>query len=258
MSEVDVTPHSTGGGQPHILMPLPDHDFDPTESATPWKVCTARGWRVSFSTELGGAAEADHRLLKGPIFGPLGAGRKALIAYRQMTQDEAYLHPTPYAQIDPAQYDGMVLPGGHAPGMRQYLQSTVLQSKALAFWQQDKAIGAICHGVLVLARTIDPQTGRSILYGRKVTALTKSLERTGYFMTFWLLGRRYRTYPCYVADEVRGCLERPEDFMNGRSMWIPFVVEDGNLITSRWPWDAARFAERFVEAVARLVTPRTG
>jgi putative intracellular protease/amidase len=31
-------------------------------------------------------------------------------------------------------------------------------------------IGAICHGVLVLARTIDPQTGRSLLFGHKVTA----------------------------------------------------------------------------------------
>jgi len=26
----------------NIVMPLPDHDFDPTEAAIPWQVCTSR------------------------------------------------------------------------------------------------------------------------------------------------------------------------------------------------------------------------
>jgi len=29
--------------KPHVLIPLPDTDFDPTESATPWRVCAERG-----------------------------------------------------------------------------------------------------------------------------------------------------------------------------------------------------------------------
>ena len=244
-------PSQPKANNPHILIPLPDHDFDPTESATPWKVCTERGWKVTFSTEEGKVAAADHRLLKGPLLGPLGAGKKALAAYHQMTQTDAFQHPLPYTEIDATQFDGVSLTGGHAPGMRQYLESAVLQQKMLDLWQQDKVIGAICHGVLVLARTIHPRSGRSVLYGKKVTALTKSLERTGYGLTFWLLGRRYRTYPCYVADEVRACMAHPQDFSDGRSMWIPHVVEDGNLITSRWPLDAALYSERFAERVAR-------
>jgi hypothetical protein len=102
-----------------ILMPLPDHDFDPTESAIPWKVCTSRGWSVAFSTDHGAVAQADPNLLKGPILGPLGAGAKALAAYRQMTQDPAYQHPIPYAEIDPDGCQAIILPGGHASGMRQ-------------------------------------------------------------------------------------------------------------------------------------------
>jgi len=237
--------------QPHILIPLPDHDFDPTESGVPWQVCASRGWRVSFSTEHGEVPAADYRLLMGPLRGPLGAGPKGLAAYRHMIQDEAYQHPISYVDIDPMQYDALMLTGGHAPGMRQFLDSTILQRKALEFWRQGKVIGAICHGVLVLARAVDHETGRSILYGRKVTALTKNLERAGYALTFWLLDRRYRTYDCYVADEVRLCLAHPSDFLNGRSMLIPFVVQDGNLITGRWPRDAAVFAQRFADTVAR-------
>ena len=59
-----------------ILMALPDQDFDPTESSTPWKVCRERGWRVIFSTEKGAVAASDHRLLMGPFGARLAQGRK--------------------------------------------------------------------------------------------------------------------------------------------------------------------------------------
>ena len=234
---------------PHILMPLPDHDFDPTESATPWKVCTQRGWRVSFATENGDIASADHRLLKGPVRGPLGAGPKGLAAYYEMIQTAAYQKPLKYAEIESSEFDAVSLTGGHAPGMKQYLESEVLQQKMMEFWKGDKVIGAICHGVLVLSRAIDPETGQSILYGSKVTALTKDLERSGYALTFWLLGRRYRTYDCYVADEVREVLKDPGDFKTGVAMLIPFTYIDRNLITSRWPLDAMKYSTEFAELI---------
>ena len=133
--------------------------------------------------------------------------------------------------------------------MRQYLESPVLRDKVLQFWQQDKLIGAICHGMLVLARTIDPQTGRSVLYGHEVTALPRSLDRTGYLLDAWLLKRGYVMYSCCVDEEVRLCLERPEDFSSGGSIFVPYVVSDGDLITSRWYMDAGLFAERFADAL---------
>jgi putative intracellular protease/amidase len=246
-----------GQAIPHILIPLPDQDFDPTESATPWMVCQQRGWKVSFSTADGKVAAADHRLLLGPLRGPLGAGRKAQAAYRAMISDPAYQQPITYAAIDPEQFSGVVLTGGHAPGMKQFLESAVLREKILAFWQTGTVIGAICHGVLILARTIDPHTGNSILNGSQVTALTKNLERSGYGLTFWFLGRRYRTYDCYVADEVRSVLRTPSDFSNGLSMLLPYVVTDGRLVTARWPLDAAVFSAAFARQV-EVYAPRAG
>jgi putative intracellular protease/amidase len=56
-------------------------------------------------------------------------------------------------------------------------------------------------------------------------------------------------YSDCVADEVRACLERPEDFATGPSILAPYVVSDGNLVTSRWYLDAELFAERFAEAL---------
>ncbi len=235
--------------QAQILIPLPDNDFDPSESSFPWKVCRQRGWKVVFATEHGKTPAADYRLLKGPILGPLGAGPRGLSNYRQMSQTPEFQNPIPYADISVDEFDAVTLTGGHAPGMKQYLESKALQEKMVEFFHQGKVVGAICHGVLVLARAIDPMTGKSVLYDYQVTALTKDLEWSGYALTFWLLGRRYRTYDCYVADEVRAVLRDAYNFKKGIAMLIPFVFRDRNLVTARWPLDAPLYAQKFAEMV---------
>lgn len=242
--------------QPRILIPLPDHDFDPSESAFPWVLCTERGWKVTFATENGDVAACDPRLLKGPLLGPLGAGPRGLSNYKKMTASPEFQQPIKYTDINADEFDAVSLTGGHAPGVKQYLESEVLQQKMVEFFRQGKVIGSICHGVLVLARAIDPETGKSVLWDYKVTALTKDLEFSGYALTFWLLGKRYRTYECYVADEVRDVLKDKKNFKNGPLMILPFVVKDSNLVTSRWPLDAPLYARGFAEMVEKRVKGR--
>lgn len=232
-----------------VVVPLPDRDFDTTEVSIPWKHFVEAGFEVTFSTEEGKQGQTDPRLLTGVLFGQLGAKPEAIAAYRELEANEAFQHPIPYDAINMRDYDLLFLPGGHARGMRQYLESKTVQQKVLEALRQNKIVGAICHGVLVLARTIDPETQRSVLYGRKLTGLTKRLERTGYYLTAWRLGDYYRTYPEYVEDEVIGVLKEPGDFQRGGSIWKPFVVEDDKLITARYPEDAHLFAEKLIERV---------
>ena len=130
--------------------------------------------------------------------------------------------------------------------MRQYLGSEVLQAKVRAFADTRKPLGAICHGVLVLARA-------GVLGGRKTTCLPKYMERIAYFLTAWKLGKYYRTYDAYVEDEVRGteC-----EFVRGPVHLLSrgtrdddaaaFVVEDDNYVSARWPGDAFLFARRLL------------
>src|SRR5947207_537551 len=80
--------------------------------------------------------------------------------------------------------------------------------KVREFWELQRPVGAICHGVLVLARA-------GVLGGARTTCLTKSMERSAYLLTAWKLGRYYRTYPAYVQDEVVAALSRPGDFDPG-------------------------------------------
>ena len=79
----------------------------------------------------------------------------------------------------------------------------------------------------------------------------------GYKLDAWLLKRGYIMYSDCVADEVRACLERPEDFSTGPGILTPYVVSDGSLITSRWYLDADLFAQRFAEALEQRMVAGT-
>ncbi|MFG2965110.1 type 1 glutamine amidotransferase domain-containing protein [Streptomyces sp. NPDC048288] len=246
-----------------VLMPLPDRDFDVTEVAVPWRLLTRAGHEVVFATEHAGTRPAaDPRLLTGVLFGQLGAEDEPKRFYEQLTAAPEFTGTVAWAGLDAGGFDGLVLPGGHAPGMRQYLGSPELRATVGRFWALGRPVGAICHGVLVLARTQDPATGRSVLSGRRTTCLPKYMERTAYLTTAWRLGRYYRTYPAYVEDEVRAALADPAaQFERGPRVLTrrgtanddspAFVVEDGDYLSARWPGDAYLFARRYLDLLER-------
>lgn len=249
-----------------VLVPLPDRDFDTTEVAVPWQLLTEAGHEVVFATEDGGSApRCDPRLLTGVLFGRLGAEPEPIAFYRRLEQDTRFSAPLSWRELDVRAFDGLLLPGGHAPGMRQYLGSTELQQRIAAFWATGRPVAAICHGVLVLARSTDPASGRSVLAGKRTTCLPKYMERGGFLATAWRLGRYYRTYPAYVQDEVTGVLNDAAQFQRGpRTLRRgtrtdhahAFVVEDGNYVSARWPGDSYLFAQRFIAHLEQAA--RTG
>jgi len=243
-----------------VLVPLPDRDFDVTEVAVPWKLLTEAGHDVVFATEKGDRPAADPRLLTGVLFGQLGAEEEAKAFYRELEEAPAFLRPIRWSDVDPGAYGAMLLPGGHAPGMRQYLEGETLLDRVATFAKSGKPLGAICHGVLVLARAKDPATGKSVLATRRTTCLPKYIEKTAWMLTGWKLGSYYRTYPEYVEDEVKRALDDAEkQFERGPRVLTKkgtrdddsaaFVVEDGSYVSARWPGDAYLFAKK---VIARL------
>jgi len=252
-------------GRVRVLIPLPDRDFDVTEVAVPWQLLRAAGHQVVFATEQAGTTPSgDPRLLDGVIFGRLGAAAEARAFYAELTRAAEFTSPVAWAGLDPAAFDGLLLPGGHAPGMRQYLGSPVLREQVARFWALGRPVGAICHGVLVLARTRDPVTGRSVLSGRRTTCLPRYMERTAYLATAWRLGRYYRTYPAYVQDEVEAALDDPRSQFQRGPLTLTargtatddtpaFTVTDRNYLSARWPGDAYLFARRFCDLLQPAV-----
>ena len=236
-------------------MPLPDRDFDVTEVAVPWRLATRAGHQVVFATETGAVTPAcDPLLIDGVVFGKLGAAPEPIAFYREMEADAAFRAPASWRGLDPLSFDALVLPGGHAPGMVQYLGSAELQALVAAFFASGRPVGAICHGVLVAARA-------GALRDRRTTCLPKYMERSAYLATFWKLGRYYRTYPAYVEDEVRAALADPAaQLVRGpRTLSrrgtatddsAAFAVEDGSYVSARWPGDSYLFARLLLARLA--------
>lgn len=282
-----------------ILIPIPARDFDPTEAAVSWKILESLGHTVIFATPDGETAQADEMMVSGQgldLWGFIPVLRRFLLlgllmradrngrrAYAAMTDDPRFKAPLKWADIDAGKFDGLLLPGGHrARGMRPYLESSVLQRVVAEFFAVDKPVAAICHGVLLVARSISEGTGKSVLYGRKTTALTWAMERAaasvGRVIRFWD-PLYYRTYceeagqgPGYmsVQAEVTRALEKPEDFLDvpkGSPNYHKktsglhrdtledsspaFVVQDRNYVSARWPGDVHTFANAFAALVSQ-------
>ncbi|HEY3742422.1 MAG TPA: type 1 glutamine amidotransferase domain-containing protein [Bryobacteraceae bacterium] len=276
-----------------VLMPLPECDFDPTEAAVSWRILSQADIDVVFATPRGDPSEGDPLMLTGEgldlwsrvsalkfakLFGLiLRANANARRDYSEMIRTDRYRHPLDYNGIDPAQFDGLLLPGGHcARGMRPYLENGTLQGLVAQFFDTGKPVAAICHGVLLAARSTSSKTGKSVLYGRKTTALTWKLEQSAWNL-MRLAGRRwdpdyYRTYTekasepsgyRSVQSEVTRALAFPEDFEephrfvqssgvfrdSDRNTAPAFVIRDGNYISARWPGDAHRFAREFATLI---------
>lgn len=280
-----------------VLIPIPSRDFDPTEVAVSWQVLRRLGCDVVFATPDGLQARGDELMLTGEGLDPwgflpgvrrlVGVGRvlradaRGRDAYRQLERSSEFRAPTRWEDAGLDSVDGLLLPGGHrARGMRHYLESEVLQRLVVEAFKRDMPIGAVCHGVLLVARSIDPATGRSVLFGRKTTALTWALEARAWRVTqitrFWDRNY-YRTYlerpgqPAgymSVEQEVTRALARPEDFLDvepgtvdfklkasGRARDTfdderpAFVVQDGSYLSARWPGDTHTFARRLVDMV---------
>lgn len=273
-----------------VLIPIPDRDFDPTEVAVSWCVLTRDGHRVVFATESGTPGMADDIMVTGrgldawsalpalgglPLIGlMLRANRDGRAAYRDMLASNEFQHPIAWSQAGLDGIDALLLPGGHrARGMRSYIDSDVLHRLVVDAFARGLVVGAICHGVLLAARSVDPATGRSVLYGRKTTALTWAMEGLAWRLTrvtrFWDRDY-YRTYTeqpgqangyMSVQAEVTRALADPTDFrdvVRGSPGWRrkasgmardtatdsrpAFVVDDGSYVSARWPGDTHTFA----------------
>lgn len=241
-----------------VLIPLPSTDFDPTETAIPWSILKQNGIPVCFSTPDGVLAHCDQRMLSGKGLGFLAplliADRNGRNAYQEMALSTEFQNPLKWSDVCAENFAGLILPGGHAPGMKEYLESPILQKTVSDFFAANKPVGAICHGVVLAARSRGAD-GRSVLAGRKSTALLASQEFTAWGMTALWLGNYYRTYKQSVQAEVTAALGKKKNFISGsmplmrdqpENLRAGFTVLDENYLSARWPGDAHRFSQDFV------------
>ena len=246
-----------------VLIPIPNYGFDPSEAAIPWKLMLKENIEIVFITPNGEKAIADKLMLSGKKLGIwksiLKARQDAVDAYFDMEKSESFCNPLKYIDVNENDFDAILLPGGHDKGVKEYLESKILQQLIVSFFKAKKPVAAVCHGVLLAARSIDANTGKSVIYNYKTTSLLKSQELLAYNLTRLWLKDYYLTYPgIKTEDEVKAALANQNNFIKGpkpiqkdslEKLKRGFVVRDRNYLSARWPGDIYNFSLEFINMV---------
>ncbi|AFR27764.1 putative DJ-1/PfpI family protein [Arthrobacter sp. Rue61a] len=143
--------------------------------------------------------------------------------------------PEPLASVNVAQFDAVVLPGGHGP-MVDLATDANLGALLIAADQDGTIIAPFCHGPagLLSATTAD---GNFAFAGRQLTVFTDEEELTG--------GTGENT-PWLVATTLaeRGAI------VKAAPAWSSYVVRDRNLISGQNPQSSEAVAAAVVAALA--------
>jgi protease I len=244
------------GSAPHLLGPSLDPKF--TDGA--WRDSVVSADEQALALRFLDPSRGEHELLqptnifdlrqlaRPPQVGDYFKDRTLLSKYRSALHDTLAV-----ADL----YDAIIVAGGSGaiPGA---MFDRGLQALIFAFFELGKPVMGECNGGLALAQTVDPGTGKSILYGRAVTThswLDEYQSGWGWVAsfaantdTFWKDGRfdlaAYAAAETWIAPGIGGnpLIDSEAFFRNaaGRAGFFfsppgtPYsVVVDGNLITCR-------------------------
>jgi putative intracellular protease/amidase len=149
----------------------------------------------------------------------------------------------PLAGVNVADYDAIFFPGGHGP-MWDFPQNQQLAKLIESFDRENKAIAAVCHGVVALV-LVKSSKGEPIVKERKITAFTNSEER---------LVNLEAVVPFLLGTKLR---DLGADFVAATD-FTPHVQKDGNLITGQNPASSSAAAEQLLQLLKDTSTSMIG
>ncbi|MFJ9900506.1 type 1 glutamine amidotransferase domain-containing protein [Streptomyces sp. NPDC091280] len=137
--------------------------------AAPYYVLTEAGVEVVVASVRGGEPPID----------PLSFGEGVeTVALQRLTGDAVamglFRDSRPLSAVSAEDYDGLFVAGGHG-GMWDLADNARVATFVAAALDAGKPVVAVCHGVAALCG-LHPATGRPLVEGRKVTALTTREE----------------------------------------------------------------------------------
>ena len=152
---------------------------------------------------------------------------------------DKYQNNVPLSQINPADYDAVLLPGGHGPSI-DIIKDSNAQRVISQIYQAGKPIAAVCHAGGVLGSVVD-KNGDSIYKGRKATAFSNTEEEQ--------------------VGKVESIPELPEDhikrhggnYVKADQPWGECVIVDknshGTYISGQNPASAKKLGEELLKAI---------
>ena len=144
------------------------------------------------------------------------------------------------ADLDPDDFDAVRFVGGQGP-MYTFRGNDAVHALARTFYEAGKPTAVICHATCLLleATTSD---GRLIVDGKTWTGFANSEEQ----FADDFVGMQIQQFR--IEDEARAL---PNTNFVVDSMFKPFAIRDGNLITGQQQYAGAAAARLVIDALGR-------
>ena len=208
------------------------------ELTHPYWEFTERGYEVTIASPEGGALVADGFSDPEDASG-YSAHDLISLGFKHSPTHAALIEDTPrLADLDLDSFDALFLVGGQAP-MYTFKDNADIHGAVVRFYESGKPTALVCHStcVLLTARTSD---GALIVDGKTWTGFATAEEK----FADDFVGQRIQPY--WIEDEARK-IEGTNFIVN--SMFKPFAVRDGNLVTGQQQYSGAAAARLVIEAL---------
>ena len=144
------------------------------------------------------------------------------------------------ADVSLDDFDAIFVAGGQSP-MVTMIDDTDLHAFIARAYETDKIVSIVCHGTCVLLKT-RLSGGDLLVKGKTWTGFADAEEK----FADAFVGQKIQ--PFWIEDEARKLSDT--NFVV-QSMFKPFAVRDGNLITGQQQFSGAAAAELVVEALGK-------
>lgn len=203
------------------------------EVAASHETLTAAGITVDIAAP-GGVAPTVDALSLSEQGGVAPADAERFRAYLDHLADQL-THPLDLATVDPASYDAVHLPGGHAP-MTDLVADAGLAALLRATVAAGRPVTALCHGVAGLLAASDADGW--LFAGRRMTGFTDEEEQQGGYGD---------SIPFSVEQRMRAA----GGVVETGAPWSDTVVVDGTLVTGQNPQSSVSSARALIGLLTR-------
>ncbi|MCG7207420.1 type 1 glutamine amidotransferase domain-containing protein [Streptomyces arenae] len=194
-----------------------------------WDFAEEHGFSTDLASPSGGRVPLDPESLTAPMLDDHGTGKRYLD--RDFMNLLGSTMKISDASVD--DYDAIYLTGGHGV-MFDFPQNRDLRSLIVQFYETDRVVSAVCHGVAGLLE-VTLSSGNPLVQGKKVTGFSWPEEE---------LANRATAVPYNLQEELQ---KLGADYSTASQPFTPYVVVDENLITGQNPFSAREVAEEVIK-----------
>ena len=143
----------------------------------------------------------------------------------------------PLASVKADDYDGLLICGGQAP-MFTFREDKTLQTLIAKFYESEKPVAVLCHGVASLM-DVKLSDGSYLIAGKTMTGFSNAEED----FADGVVGGKIM--PWHIEDVAK---QRGANYIQG-GLWKAFAVRDGRLITGQQQYSGRKVAQMVIEAL---------